>query len=63
MKKSLDDLKAGMSGQLNMTDDMEALSVKLFMNLQPDLWVKYAYASNKNLTSWYDDLILRITQL
>jgi dynein heavy chain len=46
-----------------MTDDMETLGEKLFMNLQPALWVKYAYASNKSLLMWWEDLLLRIVQL
>ena len=63
IKISLEELKAGMSGQLNMTDDMEELGSKLFMNMQPALWVKYAYFSNKSLLSWWDDLLMRIQQL
>ena len=63
IKSSLEDLDAGLKGQLNITDDMEKLSQKLFINQQPDLWVKYAYFSNKDLLSWFDDLLLRIKQL
>jgi len=48
---------------LNITDDMEALSAKMFINNQPDLWVKYAYFSLKDLATWYDDLLERIRQL
>lgn len=39
------------------------LSDKMFLNLQPDLWVKYAYFSLKSLPAWYEDLLLRIKQL
>lgn len=53
----------GLKGQLNITDDMDQLSDKMFLNLQPDLWVKYAYFSLKSLPAWYDDLLLRIKQL
>ena len=49
MKKSLEDLDAGLKGQLNVTDDMETLANSMFLNLQPDLWVKYAYFSLKGL--------------
>jgi dynein heavy chain len=42
---------------------MEALAGKMFLNLQPDLWVKYAYFSLKDLLSWFDDLLMRIAQL
>ena len=49
IKKSLEELNSGLLGQLNMTDDMESLAKSLFLNLQPELWGKYAYFSNKNL--------------
>jgi len=29
----------------------------------PDIWVKYAYASKKELMSWFEDLLRRIAQL
>lgn len=48
---------------MNITDDMEALSAKMFINQQPDLWVKYAYFSLKDLATWFDDLMDRIRQL
>jgi len=63
IRKSLEDLDAGLKGQLNITDDMEFLSAKMFLNLQPDIWVKYAYFSLKDLPTWFDDLIMRISQL
>lgn len=60
IKQTLEDLDAGLKGQLNITDDMEALSNSLFLNKQPAIWVKYAYFSNKDLIGWFDDLLLRI---
>jgi dynein heavy chain len=60
MKKSLVDLDMGLKGQLNITDDMDMLSDKMFLNMQPDLWVKYAYFSKKPLPTWFEDLLLRI---
>jgi len=63
LRTSLEDLDAGLKGQLNITDDMEALSGKMFINQQPDLWVKYAYFSLKDLLVWFDDLLTRIAQL
>jgi dynein heavy chain len=60
IRKSLEDLNAGLAGSLNVTDAMEELSVSLFINKQPAGWVKYAYFSNKDLLSWYDDLLMRI---
>jgi dynein heavy chain len=63
IKKSLEELKKGLDGQLNMTDEMESLGDKLFINAQPPTWVAVAYFSNKDLMSWFEDLLLRIAQL
>ena len=63
IRLSLEELNAGMLGQLNMTDDMELLATSLYLNQQPALWVKYAYFSQKNLMSWFEDLLARIMQL
>lgn len=63
IKTSLEELMDGLLGKLNMTDDMEALASKLFLNLQPDGWVKVAYPSLKGLAEWFVDLILRCDQL
>ena len=59
----MEDLDAGLKGSLNITDEMEKLGNSIFINQQPEIWVKYAYFSNKNLAIWYDDLMLRIKQL
>ena len=32
MRTSLEDLDAGLKGQLNVTEDMDALSAKMFLN-------------------------------
>jgi len=63
MRGSLEDLDAGLKGQLNITEDMDNLAAKMFLNKQPDLWVKYAYFSLKDLPTWFEDLLLRIKQL
>lgn len=63
IRKSLNDLDAGLKGTLNMTDEMEELGNCLFINTQPANWIKYAYASKKDLLSWYEDLLLRVQQL
>lgn len=60
IRTTLEDLDAGLKGSLNITDDMEALAQKLFLNMQPDIWVKYAYFSLKPLGIWFEDLLLRI---
>jgi dynein heavy chain, axonemal len=63
IRKTLEDLDSGLKGALNITDDMEDLGNSMFLNMQPDIWVKYAYFSLKALGAWFDDLMLRITQL
>jgi len=63
IRSSLEDLDAGMKGQLNMTENMEMLAHSMFINQVPALWEKYAYPSKKDLLTWYDDLLLRIQQL
>lgn len=63
IKISLQELDAGLKGQLNVTDAMEALSNSLNLNKVPESWVPVAYFSNKNLIEWFADLLLRIEQL
>jgi len=63
IRKSLEDLAAGLSGALNVTEEMEDLATSLFINKQPAPWVKYAYFSMKDLAGWWEDLQLRIAQL
>jgi dynein heavy chain len=60
IRTSLEDLDAGMKGQLNITENMEMLAQSLYINQVPALWEKYAYASKKDLLNWFDDLMLRI---
>jgi len=63
IRKSLEDLAAGLSGALNVTEEMEDLATSLFINKQPAPWVKYAYFSMKDLAGWWEDLLMRIAQL
>jgi len=63
IRKSLNDLDAGLKGQLNITEAMEALSNSLSINKVPDRWADKAYFSNKNLAEWFSDLLLRIDQV
>ena len=39
IKQSLEDLRLGLTGALNMTDAMEQLSLSLSFNKVPDPWV------------------------
>jgi dynein heavy chain len=63
IKTSLLELDAGLKGQLNITDAMEATSATLNFNTVPDSWVPVSYFSKKNLIEWFADLLIRIQQL
>lgn len=63
INSSLEDLKLGITGALNMTDAMETLSQCLQINKVPENWEKVAYPSKKLLAVWFNDLIDRNTQL
>lgn len=63
MRGSLTELEMGLSGELGMTDKMEALSVSLTVNRIPKNWEEVAYFSRKPLNLWFDDLLKRVKQL
>jgi dynein heavy chain len=60
---SLDELKLGLEGALNISDAMEALSNALALNRVPDGWTKVAYASLKLLGDWFANMLQRVEQL
>ncbi|CAD8057207.1 unnamed protein product [Paramecium primaurelia] len=63
IRRSLEDLRLGLTGALNITDQMEALSLSLQFNKVPANWEKFAYFSRKGLAAWFNDLIERTNQL
>lgn len=63
IRTSLSDLDSGLSGALNITDAMEKLQDQLNMNIVPEFWEKYAYASKKGLLDWFQDMRERYIQL
>ena len=63
IKRSLEDLRLGLTGALNVTDAMEALQRSLIFNKVPASWEKEAYPSRKNLGLWFNELIERCAQL
>ena len=63
IKKTLEDLKLGLTGALNITDAMENLQRSLQYNKVPSSWESVAYPSRKNLALWFSELIERCTQL
>ena len=63
IRKSLEDLRLGLTGALNITDSMENLQRSLQFNKVPENWEKIAYFSKKGLISWYIDMLERNNQL
>merc|ERR1719343_1286327 len=57
------ELELGISGALNVTDNMESLAVDLQSNRVNKLWAERAYPSLKLLSAWFADLLLRVEQL
>ena len=63
IRKSLNDLDAGLKGQLNITEAMEQLSNALLVNKVPDTWAAKAYFSKKPLADWFVDILPRVDQV
>ncbi|CAE7742405.1 unnamed protein product, partial [Symbiodinium necroappetens] len=63
IRNSLTELELGISGALNITEGMEALSTSLQLNRVNDSWQKLAYPSLKPLSGWFADLLSRMEQL
>lgn len=63
IKKTLEDLRLGLTGALNMTDAMESLQKSLQYNKVPSSWETVAYPSKKVLSMWFNELIERNNQL
>lgn len=59
IRRSLEELKLGLTGALNISDAMETLSQALQFNKVPSSWTAKAYFSKKNLGAWFADLIER----
>lgn len=63
IRQTLEDLRLGITGALNMTDAMEMLSMCLRLNKVPAGWEVVAYFSKKLLVNWFADLLERVKQL
>jgi len=50
-------------GELTISADMEDLQNYLFMESVPPSWTKHAYPSTLGLSSWFADMLNRITEL
>ncbi|CAE7667372.1 unnamed protein product, partial [Symbiodinium pilosum] len=63
IRNSLTELELGISGALNVTEGMEALSTSLQLNRVNSTWQQLAYPSLKPLSGWFADLLSRMQQL
>merc|ERR1711972_541212 len=70
MRAQLSELELGLSGALNISDNMDALINSLNLNQVPPAWLKICGQigptgsyNRKNLASWWADLQLRWKQL
>ena len=57
---SLNELDQGLDGALNITDAMETLQKSLEINVLPPRWVANTNFTKKNLTEWYNELLIRV---
>lgn len=68
--RSLEELRKGLLGQLNMSQKMEDLLSALVIGQVPGRnpfhtasWEKFAWPSMKGLSAWFEDLVVRCAQL
>ena len=61
--RSLNELKLGLQGALNISESMERLGSSLFIDRVPDSWSAVAYPSMKLLAAWFLNLQERVAQL
>lgn len=63
IKSSVKELEMGLSGELTMSERMEKLQRALYLDRVPETWSKIAYPSLRTLSSWLEDLVVRVNQL
>jgi len=63
IQKSLEILRLGIRGELQMSDAMEVLMNSLYNNNVPQTWMKLGFASMRQLASWLSNLKDRVKQL
>jgi len=63
LKKSLEVLKLGLLGELQMSEAMDALQIAIFTNKVPGSWEKVGFVSMRPLAGWMDSLMRRLKQL
>ena len=60
MRKHINTLKKALSGKIVMSEEMEKISISLYNNQVPQLWIKFGFLSLKPLMSWLMDLKDRV---
>jgi dynein heavy chain len=64
LKKKLEELEKGKSGELSTTEEMDVLEKCIKFNKLPAAWEDMSgYMSRKSLNAWFDDIIKRYDQL
>jgi dynein heavy chain len=63
ISRSLTECKLGLTGALNISEQMEMVTDSLFLNRVPPGWAGVSYPSLKPLAAWVADLHKRIGQL
>lgn len=63
IRRSLNELYAGLRGELTITPDMERLDDCLQMDVVPAKWTVLAYPSLLGLQAWFADLQMRLAEL
>jgi len=61
--RSLNELKLGLEGSLQMSERMDRLKNDIFFNRVPESWTKLAYPSMRSLAAWNKNLWERNAQL
>jgi len=60
MASTISDLQKAIKGLIVMTGELDAMFNSILNNQLPGLWEKVGYPSLKPLSSWYEDMILRV---
>lgn len=60
MKKSLIEIDLAINGFIVMSEVLDEMYLKFTNNQVPGNWAKVGYLSLKPLSSWYDDLLIRV---
>ncbi|XP_017887523.2 dynein beta chain, ciliary-like [Ceratina calcarata] len=63
LRRSLIELDLGLKGELTINPEMEDLEKYIMMDAVPPTWTLRAYPSNLGLTTWFADMLNRISEL